>query len=93
MGANPDVNFLHSHPGGLNWPPYGSAEYPEYLQSAKFNLIANSNFIKRVYKHCVFQMKDGSKIGPLNFDSQVACNGINSEEYKFKKEKAIDYFL
>jgi len=50
LEANPDANILHTHHGGLNWPPYGSPEYPEYLQSAKFNLVAISNFMKRVYK-------------------------------------------
>lgn len=87
LGSHPEMNILHAHHGGLSWPPYGSPEYPEFLRNGKFNLISISKFMQRVYKEGVVKMQDGRQVGPLNFDSRVAYNGIDVEKYKFREEK------
>ena len=88
LGSNPEADILHTHHGELNWPAYGSQEYPDFLQNAKFNLVAISNFMKRVYKHGVLQGKDGKPYGPLNFDSHVvAYYRIDIDQCKSKNAK------
>lgn len=50
LGANLRFPVLHSHHGGLNWPPYGHEAYPEGLRRAKFCMVAVSKWMQESYK-------------------------------------------
>lgn len=66
--------------------PVRHASYPKFLQNANFNLIAVSKFMQALYKNGQVQLPDGSKHA-LNFESQVAYNGIEVENNKFCTNK------
>ncbi len=66
---NPNLKVCHLHHGGLNMEIWGRSKPP-----FKLNMIAISNWMKRVYESQGFQ-------------SQVSYNPVDLDKYKFQKDK------
>ncbi|RLI76732.1 hypothetical protein DRP04_12385, partial [Archaeoglobales archaeon] len=66
---NPSLRVCHTHHGGLNMEWWGKSKPP-----FKLNLIAISNWMKKVYE-------------ALGFSSRVCYNGINLKDYPLKRKK------
>lgn len=66
---DPRIKICHTHHGGLN-PEIWCKSKPPF----KTNMIAISNWMKRVY-------------ASQGYDSQVCYNPVDLEEYKFQAEK------
>jgi hypothetical protein len=86
LGANPRFPVLHTHHGGLSWPPYRHTDYLKHLRNAKFNRIAKSKRMQKVHKEAIVELLDKSRM-PLGIEWQVAYNGVDLDKYKFRGEK------